>query len=128
MKVINLFGAPGSGKSTAMLGLTFKMKMAGLSVENTPEYFKEVIFEKTDPALFGGQLFVLGEQNRRLARLIKTNQFAVTDCPLPLIGYYTPENYIDGFHQFIDNLFNKYDNENYFIVRNHQFENEKKNS
>lgn len=126
MKIINLYGAPGAGKSTTMLGLTYIMKMMGLSVEHTPEFFKELILENSDSEKFGGQLYILGEQNRRLARLKGQNDFAVTDCPLPLIGYYTPEDYIDGFDTIVKNLYHKYDNVNYFILRNHEFESEKR--
>ena len=126
MKVINLFGAPGAGKSTAMLGITYKMKMMGLSVENTPEFFKEMIYEDSKSDLFGGQLYVLGEQNRRLARLKDKNDFAITDCPIPLIGYYTAQDYVEGFHSFVTNLHNTYDNYNYFILREHEFETEKR--
>lgn len=126
MKIINLFGAPSAGKSTAMLGLTYQMKMMGLSVENTPEFFKEMIYEDGRAELFGGQLYVLGEQNRRIARLVGKNDFAVTDCPLPLIGFYTSEEYVTGFHDFVKNLNNKYSNINYLILRKHEFENEKR--
>lgn len=126
MRVINLYGAPSAGKSTAMLGLTYKMKMMGLSVENTPEFFKEMIYEESASDNFGGQLYVLGEQNRRLARLKSKCDFAVTDCPLPLIGYYTPEKYIEGFKDFMENLYNSYDNINYFIERDHIFEKERR--
>lgn len=131
MKVINLFGAPSAGKSTAMLGLTYHMKLMGLSVENTPEFIKEMIYEDSNPEQFtterfGGQLYVLGEQNRRIARLKGQNDFAITDCPIPLIGYYTPEDYVPGFTEFVKNLNNTYDNVNYLILRKHEFENEKR--
>jgi AAA domain len=126
MKVINLFGAPSAGKSTTMLGLTYHMKLMGLSVENTPEFIKEMIYEGSKTELFGGQLYVLGEQNRRIARLNGKNDFAVTDCPLPLIGYYTPPDYAKGFEDFVKNLNNTYDNVNYYIERKHEFENEKR--
>jgi hypothetical protein len=126
MKVINLFGAPSAGKSTTMLGLTYHMKLMGLSVENTPEFFKEMIYEDSKTELFGGQLYVLGEQNRRIARLNGKNDFAVTDCPLPLIGFYTSSDYVPGFVDFVKNLNNTYDNVNYFIERKHEFENEKR--
>lgn len=126
MKVINLFGSPGAGKSTTMLELTKDLKIMGLSVENTPEFFKELIMEESHKAEFGGQLHILSEQNRRLARLENKNEFAVTDCPLPLIGYYTPDDYIPGFNHFVQNLYNRYDNINYFIVRKHEFEKEKR--
>lgn len=126
MKIINLFGAPSAGKSTAMLGLTYKMKIMGLNAENTPEFFKEMVYEDGRAEKFGGQLYVLGEQNRRIARLLDANDFAITDCPLPLIGYYTPKEYILGFEEFIKNLFNSYDNFNYLVMRKHEFENEKR--
>lgn len=131
MKVINLFGAPSAGKSTAMLGLTYHMKLMGLSVENTPEFIKEMIYEDSNPEQFtterfGGQLYVLGEQNRRIARLKGQNDFAITDCPLPLIGYYTPPDYVPGFNDFVKNLSNTYDNVNYLILRKHEFESEKR--
>jgi hypothetical protein len=126
MKVINLFGAPGAGKSTTMLGLTYQMKMLGLSAENTPEFFKELILEEGQHAKFGGQLTILSEQNKRLARLEGKNDFTITDCPLPLVGFYTKEDYINGFDVFLKNLYSNYDNVNYFIVRKHEFENEKR--
>lgn len=126
MKVINLFGAPGAGKSTTMLGLTYKMKMMGLSAENTPEFFKELIFEESSTAKFGGQLHILDNQNIRLARLKGKNDFTISDCPLPLIGFYTEEDYIQGFHELTSNLFNQYDNLNYFILRKHEYESEKR--
>jgi hypothetical protein len=130
MQIINLFGAPGSGKSATMLGLTYKMKLLGLNVENTPEFFKDLVLEETQNGQFGGQLSILAEQNKRLARLVGKCDFAVTDCPLPLIGYYTPQNYIHGFENFLLNTFNQpnYNNKgaNYFIIRTHEFEAEKR--
>lgn len=127
MNIINLYGPPSSGKTTAMLGLTYQMKMMGLSVEHTPEFYKDLILEGTDKGDFGGQLLVLGEQNRRLARLVGKNDFAVTDCPLPLIGFYTPEDYVSGFQEFTQNLYHRYNNvANYFIIRQHAFESEKR--
>ena len=129
MKVINLIGAPGSGKSTTMLGLTYQMKMLGLSVENTPEYFKELILEGTDKCRFGGQLMVLAEQNKRLDRCVETNDFVITDCPLPLIGYYTHKagGYAPSFDKMANEMYEMYDNVVYFIERTHAFEEEKRN-
>ena len=58
MKVINLFGAPSCGKSTTMLGLTYQMKMLGLNVENTPEFFKEM-----KPDVYHQEIISLNKQN-----------------------------------------------------------------
>lgn len=129
MKVINLIGAPGSGKSTTMLGMTYEMKMLGLSVENTPEYFKELILEGTDKCRFGGQLMVLAEQNKRLDRCVEKNDFVITDCPLPLIGYYTHKagGFAPSFDSMVNEIYDTYDNVVYFIERTHAFEEEKRN-
>lgn len=136
MKVINLSGAPGSGKSTTMLGLTYELKMMGLSVEHTPEFFKEFMAENTsnnntdqqlELSRFGGQLHILSEQNKRMARWVGKTDFLITDCPLALIAYYTPENYVHGFKELAINLYNTYDNPvNYLIERRHEYENVKR--
>lgn len=140
MKVINLFGEPSAGKTATMFTLAGKMKKLGLSVDIASEFYKELVYENTSGnnhgdidkiaentlnhvIKFGGQLSILAEQNKRLARLSGTVDFAITDCPLPLIAFYTPRNYIDGFEQLAVNLFNTYDNCNFYIKRNHEFEN-----
>ena len=139
MKVINLFGEPSAGKTATMLTLAGKMKKMGLSVDIASEAYKELVYENTpgdnfdnvnqiaentqnQVVKFGGQLYILAEQNKRLARLNGTVDFAITDCPLPLIAFYTPKNYINGFEDLALNLFKTYDNHNFYIRRNHDFE------
>ncbi len=121
--VINLFGAPSAGKSVAMLGLTYNMKIGRYSVENTPEFAKELAIEKRF-SMFGRQLYILGEQSKRLDVLTGQYDFAVTDCPLQLISFYTPKDYIKSFSPMVDELFDTYENVNYFIHRNHSYEDE----
>jgi ATP:corrinoid adenosyltransferase len=47
MKVINLFGSSGSGKSTTALGLAYRLKLLGYKVEYVSEYIKEYVFSGT---------------------------------------------------------------------------------
>ena len=138
MKVINLFGEPSSGKSATMHSLAGKMKKMGLSVDVGLEFYKEMVYDNTPSEnlnfdnivnntenqvkRFGGQLYVLAEQNKRLSRLNGTVDYVITDCPLPLIAYYTPQNYLAGFENMVINLFNTYDNFNIYVKKNHQFE------
>lgn len=122
MNLINLYGPPGSGKTTIMHGLTYELKTMGLSTENTPEFIKEMIFEGSDPEIFGGQIFILGQQNRRISRLLRTADFIITDCPLILIASYTPPNYIKGFEEMAINLANSYNNVNFFLHRNKEYD------
>ena len=42
MKVINLFGSAGAGKSTTALGLTHQLKINGYKVEDVSEYIYSI--------------------------------------------------------------------------------------
>ena len=46
MKVINLWGGPGCGKSTTAAGLFSIMKMRGHKVELVTEYAKELTYDR----------------------------------------------------------------------------------
>lgn len=43
MKVINLFGSAGAGKSTTALGVTHQLKINGYKVEYVSEYAKQLV-------------------------------------------------------------------------------------
>lgn len=130
MKVINLFGAAGSGKSTTSAGLVYmlNLKLSGKVIEFTPEYFKELVWEDNVKEVFGRQLEVLAEQNKRLSRLEGKVDFVITDCPLPLISLYQPENFKnvigDTFTELTMKIYNNYENINYLLLRDHHFQSE----
>ena len=44
MRVLNIFGGPGSGKTTSACALFSEMKMQGYSVEYVSEYAKQVVY------------------------------------------------------------------------------------
>ena len=46
MKIINFYGAPGTGKSTLACELFVYMKKHGYNVELASEYAKECVYEK----------------------------------------------------------------------------------
>jgi len=130
MYTINLIGAAGVGKSLNMSGLTYHMKKMGLNAENTPEFIKEMIYEESKLERFGGQLYILAEQNRRIARLQGKADFIITDCPLALIASYTKDsndNYIPGFEEMAVNLSKSYQSVNYFLRRNEEYDFENEN-
>lgn len=83
MKVINLWGAPSSGKTTTLLGLGYLMKINKHKVEPAHEYAKDLVFEKNALTL-RNQVAVLGEQFRRLERLESDSElvWSVTDCQI----------------------------------------------
>lgn len=116
LKVINLWAAAGAGKSTTAAGLFNMMKVLGLSVELVTEYAKDLTYAK-DFGSLRNQLAILGEQDRRLRRLVGQVEWAITDSPLPLgIVYMTPE-YRDWLTAATWCAFERYDNRNVFINR-----------
>ena len=68
MVVINLWGAPGSGKSTTAAGLFFLMKINKYKVELVTEYAKDLVWNGHE-AMFGNQISIFAEQNWRIHRL-----------------------------------------------------------
>ena len=85
--VINFYGGPGSGKSTAAAGLFYQMKIAGYNVELTDEFAKECVWEGNIPML-ADQLWVLGHQHRKILRLSDKVDYIITDSPVLLSPIY----------------------------------------
>ena len=106
--VVNVFGGPGSGKTTAALEVAEKLKKAGYVVEYAPEYAKELVWDLHDPRAtetqrvraemlldgsYASQCALYEEQLRRVRRCIGQCDFVVTDSP-PLMGSsYLKERY-----------------------------------
>jgi tRNA uridine 5-carbamoylmethylation protein Kti12 len=118
MQVINVFGGPGSGKSTTAAGLFFEMKKRGHNVEYVTEYAKDMTWEERSNIL-EDQLYILAKQNRRLSRLAKHNvEYVITDSPLILGIVYALPTYFETFPVMVLEVFHSYDNINFFIHRN----------
>ena len=86
MKVINLFGGPGSGKSTTAAALFSNLKRLDFKCELVTEYAKDVEYEGRSN-IFEDQLYITAKQNRRLKRLQDYHislDYAITDCSLLL--------------------------------------------
>jgi len=116
MKVINLLGGPGCGKSTTASGLFYYMKLRGLKVELVREYVKDAVYE--DRNIFDDQVYIFAKQNRRQAILKDKVDWIVTDSPLLLNAVYAPVNYYESFSNLCLEAFHEYDNHNFFIDRN----------
>lgn len=116
MKVINLLGGPGVGKSVTASQLFAKLKRLGANVELVTEYAKDMVWENRDNIL-EDQLYILAKQNRKLSRLLGLVDYAITDCPLLLGLAYTKPDYYKEFHSFLMEVWNSYDNQNFYLVR-----------
>lgn len=117
MKVINLFGGPGCGKSTTAAGLFHLMKLEDYNVELVTEYAKDMTWEERHNIL-QDQLYITAKQNRRLLRLQDKVEWIVTDSPLILgLNYMTPD-YLGGtYKKLLLELNNSYNNINIRLIR-----------
>lgn len=130
MLVINLFGEPGCGKSVTAAGLYHKLSIMGYGVEIIPEVAKGYAWETPKDEngfalphpIFEQQIFLLGEQNRLLHRVLGKRQIAIMECPLLMTSIYRPENYFKSFDSLVLEQFNDYNNFNILLERNHAFD------
>jgi hypothetical protein len=120
-QVINLFAGAGAGKSTTAAGLFFELKTRDIRCELVTEYAKDMTYEKRNNIL-SDQLYILAKQNRRISRLIGIVDYVITDSPLIIGLAYTPKGYYDTFYPLVLEVFNFYDNLNFFIERTKKYQ------
>lgn len=112
--IINLFGSPGSGKSTNAAELFAKMKRFGFKVELVTEYAKDITYRGDIKTLYDCQPLVFGEQHHRIMRCINIVDYIINDSPLLLsiiYGTHMPES----FRQSCIDIFNTFNNWNFFL-------------
>ena len=122
MKVVNFFGSPGAGKSTMSMMLTAMLKQAQVDAEVSLEFVKEYIHTGNEN-LLAYQNYIFAQQERQLRILSDSREaeFAITDAPLLLSVFYAPEQYPVYFKDLVFEIFNSYDNINFFINRKHPY-------
>ena len=118
--VINLFGAPGAGKSTGAAYVYSRLKMLGLNVELVREYAKDKVWEENfTPLEPDNQAYVFGKQSYRLNTVAKGVDIIVTDAPLIHSILYNQSDLLgDTFNQTVLQYAEKFDNLNYLVIRN----------
>lgn len=114
--VVNLFGAPGAGKSTGAAYVFSKLKLRGINAELVTEFAKDKTWEGSFEPL-GNQAYIFGEQSERISRLIGKVNVIVTDSPLLLSLIYNQSEPRDEFDKYVLSVFRKYYNMNFFLNR-----------
>ncbi len=117
MKVINLIGQPGAGKSTTAFGLAHELTLLNLNCELVTEYAKDLVWREMAPREFQDQLYITAKQNHRLDRLRGKVDYVVTDSSLVLGAIYARPTYYQHYEPLLLELFRSYDNEVYLIKR-----------
>src|SRR5210317_373958 len=130
--IINLFGGPGSGKSTVASGLFYTFKSKGITCDNPYEFPKQVAWEDNNSQITD-QLYILANQHRGIVRSYGKVNYIILDSPLLLssvyktgyTGEYPAKFYNDTFDKMVLELFNSYENINIFLDRaDRQFQQE----
>ena len=114
MKVINIIGGPGAGKSTSAADLFSAMKKKGYKCELVTEYAKDLVWQKSMTVL-SNQIYVFGKQFHRIWRLKDQVDFIITDSPLLLSLIYNPPS--ETFEKLVHEQFSQFENINFFIAR-----------
>lgn len=118
MIVVNLFGAPGAGKSTGAAYIFSKLKMLGVNAELVTEFAKDKVWENNIEVL-KTQTYMFGKQHFRISRCEDKVDVIVTDSPLLLSAIYNQSKILgEEFNNLVAKVFKSYDSINYFIERN----------
>lgn len=117
MLVVNLFGAPGAGKSTGAAYIFSQLKMAGINAELVTEFAKDKVWEESK-AVFQNQAYIFGKQYFRISRLQDKVDVVITDSPIILSPFYANDPVLGReFDVLCAKVFNSYDSMNVFINR-----------
>lgn len=117
MLIINLFGAPGAGKSTGAAYIFSKLKMLGVNAELVTEFAKDKVWENNTEVL-SNQTYVFGKQHFRISRCANKVDVIVTDSPLLLSALYNKSDLLgEEFNDLVAKIFKSYNSVNYFIER-----------
>ena len=118
---VNFFGGPGAGKSTGAAYVFSKLKMRGINAELVTEFAKDMVWENNKKVL-RNQEYIFGSQSYRLDRLRDKVDVIVTDCPLFLTAFYNKSSVLgQEFNKVVLNIFNTYNNLNFFIYQLRNF-------
>lgn len=123
-KVVNLYGGPGTGKSTTAAAVFAELKFRGVNCEYVQEYAKDKAWEFGTnhlgvPKVFQAQEYLFGKQHFRMRRCAEDVEVIITDCPLFLGLIYMPDDFpIPSLRPAIREAYDIYDNLNIFLVRN----------
>lgn len=119
-KIINLIGAPSSGKSVLRAYLYNRLKIeSSHSIEEVTEFAKDLVYE--NPSLLKDQFYVTAEQNRRIHRLVGKVDVVVNDSPIILGAIYN-DSLPPIWDKFLADTFKQYDNINFLLMPGSKFE------
>lgn len=110
MLLVNLYGAPGTGKSTGAAYICSKLKLDGVNCELVTEYAKDMVWDQNKKAIYN-QAYIFGNQYYRISRLENEVDVVITDSPLLLSIIYNKDKRLGNeFIQLVKSVSNSYEN------------------
>lgn len=122
-KVLNLYGGPGTGKSTTAAAVFSELKQRGVNCELVQEYAKDKAWEfdghtGTVPKVLQAQEYVFAKQHFRMRRCADAVDLIITDSPLLLATMYIPDDFaLPSLKNVIREAYDMYDNIDIFLNR-----------
>ena len=117
MILVNLFGAPGAGKSTGAAYIFSQLKMVGINAELVTEFAKDKVWEESK-AVFNNQAYIFGKQYFRISRCADKVDVIITDSPLLLSLVYNNDPVLgEEFNKVVRKVMDSYNCKNYYITR-----------
>lgn len=121
MKVINIFGGPGVGKTTLAMEIFTMLNRQQKKIEYVPEYAKGLTWDESYKTM-ENQLKIFAEQHHWFYRIRNKVDTAVTDAPLFNSIVYSGKSEDNKlFHAYVFSEFNKYENLNIFLSRETEY-------
>lgn len=117
--IVNLFGGPGSGKSTGATWLFSQLKLRGIDCEYVSEFAKDKVWEENSK-VFANQFYLSGKQSFKISRCFGKVDIIITDCPIAMGCVYSTS---EKLTEAILEEFGKYGtrNINAFIRRDKEY-------
>lgn len=121
MLLINLFGGPGTGKSTGAAYIFSQLKMAGVNAELVTEFAKDKVWEG-NKEVFKNQAYIFGKQYFKISRCADKVDVIITDSPLLLSIIYNDNPILgDSFNETVKNVFSSFNSMNYILSREKEY-------
>lgn len=115
--IVNLFGSPGSGKSTGAAYIFSQLKLKGIDCELVTEFAKDKVWENNEE-VFKNQAYIFGKQYFKISRVYGKVDVLITDSPLLLSSFYNNSKILgEEFDTVVKNVSDNYNNLFFFIER-----------
>ncbi len=112
--VVNLFGGPGTGKSTGATAVFSALKKDGIDAEYVSEFAKDKVWERNGK-VFQCQMYVTGKQLFKISRCIGEVDVVITDSPVLMGVVYAQDD--EPLKAAIVHEAKQFDNVNVFLKR-----------